>query len=230
MNADRIIVVENGEILQQGNHNELIVSGGRYADLWSKQVFIRPNDDDKAEGATDGQAGFVNDLSSEQTRTELSKVKPTPATKDEGESSQQGGEEGATATPNRTQEASRLNPVAPTFTPRSLGKIRLGPGTEASADECGVKRTNTVMTNAQTSRRWSDEVDEEGVVLPLKKIEATNPSQTGDKQDGTRSVVTSSNKVERHIAFAAAVGRALKSSRRDHREGNGTTNDKVSDA
>ncbi|KAK7414803.1 hypothetical protein QQX98_006405 [Neonectria punicea] len=104
MNADRIIVVENGEILQQGNHNELIVSGGRYADLWSKQVFIRPNDDDKVEGATDGQAGFVNDLSSEQTRTELSKVKPTPATKDEGESSQQGGEERATATPNRIQE------------------------------------------------------------------------------------------------------------------------------
>lgn len=122
MNADRIIVVENGEILEQGNHDELIVSGGRYADLWSKQVFIRPNDDDKTTEASAGQAGFVNDLSSEQTRTELSKVKPVPSAKDEGgpeqkdvgESSQQKDEgepsqqkvdeEGAASTPKRTQE------------------------------------------------------------------------------------------------------------------------------
>lgn len=131
MNADRIIVVENGEILEQGNHNELIVSGGRYADLWSKQVFIRPNDDDKTTEASAGQAGFVNDLSSEQTRTELSKVKPVPSAEDEGgseqtdvdessqqkdvgESSQQKDEgepsqqkvdeEGVASTPKRTQE------------------------------------------------------------------------------------------------------------------------------
>ncbi|KPM44855.1 Heavy metal tolerance protein [Neonectria ditissima] len=206
MNADRIIVVENGEILQQGNHNELIVSGGRYADLWSKQVFIRPTDDDKTEGVTVGQAGFVNDLSSEQTRTELSKVKPTPATKDEGESSQQqNGEEGATTTPSRNQEASRLNPVAPTFTPRSLGKIRLGPRTEAStSEEPVVKKANTVITNPKTSRRWSDEVNEEGAAPSPRKIETINSSQTGDKRDDTRSGVTNSNKVERHIAFATA--------------------------
>lgn len=75
MNADRIVVVEDGKIIEQGNHNELIVSGGRYADLWSKQVFIRVEEDKKSPSA--GEAGFVNDLSSEQTRTELSKVKPT---------------------------------------------------------------------------------------------------------------------------------------------------------
>lgn len=104
MNADRIIVVENGEILEQGNHNELIVSGGRYADLWSKQVFIRPNDDnDKAVEGSAGQAGFVNDLSSEQTITELSKVKPTSVAKEEGGSSNRA-EEVATSTPKCTQE------------------------------------------------------------------------------------------------------------------------------
>lgn len=79
MNADRIIVVENGEIIEQGSHNELIVASGRYADLWSKQVFVRPNDAAKeAEGAAAG-GGIVNDLSTEQTQTELSKVKPAPA-------------------------------------------------------------------------------------------------------------------------------------------------------
>lgn len=103
MNADRIIVVENGEILEQGGHDELIVAGGRYADLWSKQVFLRPNDDDKKKSSAD-QAGFVNDLSSEQTRTELSKVKPASESKDQGEGSTQTAQEGSGSTPRRTQE------------------------------------------------------------------------------------------------------------------------------
>jgi ABC-type multidrug transport system fused ATPase/permease subunit len=38
VNADRIVVVTNGEILEQGNHETLIAAGGKYADLWSKQV------------------------------------------------------------------------------------------------------------------------------------------------------------------------------------------------
>lgn len=104
MNADRIIVVENGEILEQGNHDELIVAGGRYADLWSKQVFVRSNDEDKNNSA--GQAGFVNDLSSEQTRTELSKVnKPAPTANGGADSSkpEASGEE-LTSTPKRKQE------------------------------------------------------------------------------------------------------------------------------
>lgn len=32
--ADRIVVVEKGEILEQGNHDELVILGGRYAQLW----------------------------------------------------------------------------------------------------------------------------------------------------------------------------------------------------
>ena len=91
MNADRIIVVENGQILEQGNHNDLIVAGGRYADLWSKQVFVRPSDEGKSTDDSIGQAGIVNDLSSEQTKTELSKVKATTVTEEAGESSQQNG-------------------------------------------------------------------------------------------------------------------------------------------
>lgn len=38
VNADRIVVVGNGEIMEQGSHEELIAAGGKYADLWSKQV------------------------------------------------------------------------------------------------------------------------------------------------------------------------------------------------
>ncbi|KAH7203923.1 hypothetical protein DER44DRAFT_811360 [Fusarium oxysporum] len=107
MNADRIIVVENGEILEQGNHDELIVAGGRYADLWSKQVFVRTKEEDADVSA--GQAGFVNDLSSEQTRTELSKVnKPTTATNEQPKSSEaRASAEDDTVTQGRKQEEGR---------------------------------------------------------------------------------------------------------------------------
>lgn len=38
VNADRIVVVNNGKIMEQGTHESLISSGGKYAELWSKQV------------------------------------------------------------------------------------------------------------------------------------------------------------------------------------------------
>lgn len=49
VNADRIVVVTNGEILEQGNHETLIAAGGKYADLWSKQIFVKPKGQDTDE-------------------------------------------------------------------------------------------------------------------------------------------------------------------------------------
>lgn len=40
MNADRIIVVDDGSVLEQGTHDKLIAAGGKYAELWSKQVSV----------------------------------------------------------------------------------------------------------------------------------------------------------------------------------------------
>jgi len=37
MDADRILVVDNGEIVERGTHQELLERGGRYVDLWTKQ-------------------------------------------------------------------------------------------------------------------------------------------------------------------------------------------------
>ena len=36
--ADRIYVFENGEIIEQGSHSELLMLNGKYADMWHKQA------------------------------------------------------------------------------------------------------------------------------------------------------------------------------------------------
>jgi ABC-type transport system involved in Fe-S cluster assembly fused permease/ATPase subunit len=38
VDADRIMVLEAGEVVEQGTHDALLRSGGRYADLWAKQM------------------------------------------------------------------------------------------------------------------------------------------------------------------------------------------------
>lgn len=53
MNADRIIVVDEGAILEQGTHDKLIAAGGKYAELWSKQVSVAHLVPSLLEAATD---------------------------------------------------------------------------------------------------------------------------------------------------------------------------------
>ena len=49
--ADQILVVEAGEILERGSHDELIALGGRYKQLYDKQyrfeqnLFVNPGED-----------------------------------------------------------------------------------------------------------------------------------------------------------------------------------------
>jgi ABC-type multidrug transport system ATPase subunit len=91
MNADRIIVVTGGEIVEQGSHEALIRADGKYAELWSKQIFVKPKDKEPREDkpATKGRKtpNIVNDLTAEVTYSELAKVKSTPTLNDEAESS-----------------------------------------------------------------------------------------------------------------------------------------------
>lgn len=43
--ADRILMMENGRIIEEGSHRELLDRGGKYADLFSKQAeyYIKEN-------------------------------------------------------------------------------------------------------------------------------------------------------------------------------------------
>ncbi len=36
--ADRVVVVEDGRLVEDGPHDELVAAGGRYAELWSAFV------------------------------------------------------------------------------------------------------------------------------------------------------------------------------------------------
>jgi ABC-type transport system involved in Fe-S cluster assembly fused permease/ATPase subunit len=41
VNADLICVMEKGQIVERGSHDQLIRLGGRYAGLWSQQAMQR---------------------------------------------------------------------------------------------------------------------------------------------------------------------------------------------
>ncbi len=36
-NMDRIIVLEDGKIIEEGSHKQLLAAGGQYASLWNRQ-------------------------------------------------------------------------------------------------------------------------------------------------------------------------------------------------
>jgi len=56
--ADQILVIESGEILERGTHDELYKLGGRYHDLYTRQhgletnLFLAPGEGDKVEAVT----------------------------------------------------------------------------------------------------------------------------------------------------------------------------------
>ncbi len=54
--ADRIVVLEKGEVVEEGRHEELLARGGRYAAMWARQSAEDEDEDGDANGAG-AQAG-----------------------------------------------------------------------------------------------------------------------------------------------------------------------------
>ena len=44
MNADIIVVLDNGSVIEQGSHDELLGMGGPYSELFKKQADLEHND------------------------------------------------------------------------------------------------------------------------------------------------------------------------------------------
>ncbi|KAI1799713.1 hypothetical protein F4811DRAFT_567807 [Daldinia bambusicola] len=206
MNADTIFVVANGEIAEQGSHEELISKKGKYAELWSKQIFLKPKEskEDKqnkeatsdnviSPGAiqTDGSVDEpANDVDISNGTQAVSTVENSPiAGKANGQ---------VVNTPNgHKKEGSRLNPGAPEFTPRSATERHLnntspmrnswaedveeeaGPSVNAppvDSDSCSV--STAVKTSEAILQSKTD-----GAVSPLIPPESAAQSAVFDAPD-----------------------------------------------
>ncbi|KAI0970170.1 hypothetical protein F4678DRAFT_473508 [Xylaria arbuscula] len=79
MNADIIFVVANGQVVEQGSHEELIVKNGKYAELWSKQIFVKPKE--RKDSADNTEATFQTPIGSKDESTDetLSEASPSEA-------------------------------------------------------------------------------------------------------------------------------------------------------
>ncbi len=75
MKADRIMVVMNGEVVEEGSHDELIHKKGKYHDLWSKQIMVMPmTGRSRSRSPKKEDLTIINDLTPNRSKVELAKV------------------------------------------------------------------------------------------------------------------------------------------------------------
>ncbi|PQE25948.1 abc transporter protein [Rutstroemia sp. NJR-2017a BBW] len=76
MNADHIVVVMDGKIVEQGSHDELFHSKGKYADLWAKQIFVKPLEDDQSKSKKNAKkdTNIINDVTLQQKTVTLAEA------------------------------------------------------------------------------------------------------------------------------------------------------------
>lgn len=87
MKAARILVVKNGEIVEDGSHDDLIHAKGKYYDLWSKQIMVKPAEDLLISKSPQNEVtNVVNDIDKKLETTSLGKVLRTTAHSDHGDS------------------------------------------------------------------------------------------------------------------------------------------------
>ncbi|KAI0444084.1 hypothetical protein F4803DRAFT_278815 [Xylaria telfairii] len=74
MNADIIFVVANGQVAEQGSHEELIAKNGKYAELWSKQIFVKPKERKEGMDVTETSSHMPNGQTNDLTDDEVSEA------------------------------------------------------------------------------------------------------------------------------------------------------------
>ncbi|OWP02114.1 ABC transporter [Marssonina coronariae] len=126
MKADQILVLLNGKIVEHGSHDDLVHTKGKYHDLWSKQIFVKPLDSrSRSRSPLKTNLGIINDLTPTRHKIELAKAlkktahpREAPAA-DESKHSGDGGKSDIekTADDSHKREGSTLKPDAPEFVP-----------------------------------------------------------------------------------------------------------------
>jgi len=95
MKADHILVVMNGEIVEEGSHEDLIHKKGKYHDLWSKQIFVKPaHDRSRSHSPKKRDSHIINDLTSNRQKVELAKALKTTPHGEPSQTSQQKPDDG----------------------------------------------------------------------------------------------------------------------------------------
>lgn len=77
MNADIIFVVANGQVAEQGSHEELIAKNGKYAELWSKQIFVKPKERKECADGTEASSDTPNEQTNGKPDEEMSEACPS---------------------------------------------------------------------------------------------------------------------------------------------------------
>lgn len=160
MNADRI-VIEHGEVIEQGSHHVLLGKNGRYADLWSKQIFPKPRERKDMMEIVD-RTEAADDLSSEQTAADHYKGGTTDSDSEVFFSDQEQAQEEGEAPRRHRKEGSKLNPVAPEFTPRTMAMSKSGCEDKLALQDADVSAEEFAgaAPGPFPSCQWSYEVTE----------------------------------------------------------------------
>ncbi|TIC94064.1 Heavy metal tolerance protein [Colletotrichum higginsianum] len=172
MNADRIVVIEDGEVVEQGNHADLVTANGRYADLWSKQTFLKPKDEDSADGkkptATNGDPKPNGTSKGNSASVVQADQDSQSASTDTGT-----GNEGVQTPSNHKKEGSRLNPVAPEFTPKSLALANAAVSTpnRHNIPKLATPAVSLIRKPAKQALNWASATsssDDEDFQIPVE--------------------------------------------------------------
>ncbi|KAK1472653.1 ABC transporter [Colletotrichum tamarilloi] len=174
MNADRIVVIEDGEVVEQGNHADLVTAQGRYADLWSKQTFLKPKDDDSAinkkSSASDTDESTLDGTSEiDASASEDTHTTPTQASK---------GNEAVQTPGNHKKEGSRLNPVAPEFTPKStpITKISFPSPTRQPITNSAKPHVSPIRQTPKRVLNWASATSSDDDSSPRSTVDTTTIS------------------------------------------------------
>lgn len=195
-NADRIVVVEGGCVIEQGTHDELILQNGRYANLWSKQGFghAKPGSD-SSDAADQSQSPNkpMTDITiacppSSSTCTTAETTQSSIVTSDKD--SRNINDHSISQQLETHNKTSTLNPVAVEFTPKGYTSKQVKPTNQ-----------NGVHTNANSN--FLNEA------IKLEHEISNNPTH-GELASGVGSTKTAESKA----INGSAAGRKSKSENR----------------